>query len=81
MKRIKIRGKVQQHWGQVWCNDFDGREYTHHHVFPNVFLAQKFADKVKAKGTIDEAHWSMRVPYGCMAWLYDGHEEEAKRYD
>lgn len=65
VERIKILGAahVNSYTGQVWCWDFHEREYTHRHVFPNVFAAKKFADKVNVKGDIGASYWSVRIPY------------------
>lgn len=64
---------------QAW--DAEGREYTLMHGDTGIACfthggALKMALKVQQAGSIDPDFWSCRIPYGSVAWLLDGMEEQ-----
>lgn len=56
----------------VYCGPASPYRYT----FPCQDAAQRFRDRVLARGTINLNHWAYwRTVYGSDAYVLDGHEE------
>lgn len=78
MTAITVRTKIARCYaGETEANTIalvaetrSGRRFLHSHNFRTLEGAQRRAEAVKAKGTIDLAHWAELDPvYGSSSWL------------